>query len=514
VTASPYSDTTGNLIKIVQEYAFTNDKKWFPSKLSTEIEFKGIKLNPELEDVGLQGKGNTYIREVTFDKDKIGKGYFDNVSVVVAEDAADLKENEWDTLRQFSITDRERRTYFKIDSLSKATGLDKRLTALKVLAEGKIPMGYFNMDLYRLLNFNQYEGYRFGLGMETSKKLMKPVVIGGYFGWANRDKQWKYGGYSTIHLYRKIGLKLDLKYQQDLIERGTPNFQRTLVNMNASELYRNFFIVNMDKQRLAEGTLSAYIKANIKLSVSANFQRIWFTKDYRFFTVDGTQPSVDRCDNAELSAELTWNIREQVMLVGDQRISKGTHYPKIKIRAAKGLAGVYASMYDYWRINAELSQQFRIGVLGTFSYSIVGGQTIGDVPLFLQQMGNGTGRPWNFSVSNTFETMAPGTFYNDQQAALFTRFDVTPFKTKATWNEPQICLHHAIGYGSMARPELHSQPFSTMEKGYFEGGLILNNLIVSGFTGIGFGGFYNYGPYSNSDWKKNFFPKFSVKFAL
>lgn len=511
VTASPYQDSTGTELKIIQEYLFTSEKKWFPYKLSTELT---LPAGISVEGMKIIGKGSTYIRDVTFDKNEIEKIYFDNVSVVIDEDAADLKENEWDTLRQFSITDMEKQTYLAMDSIVKENKLDRMVVAMKVLAEGKIPMGYVNFDLYRLLNFNQYEGYRFGAGLETSKKLMKPIILGGYFGWANRDKEWKYGGYATAHIYRKIGLKLDLRFQQDLIERGSPGFQRGAFTLGGSEMYRGFYQVNMDRQRLGEIALSGHIKGNIKLNIAGNYQRIEFTKDYRFFSTNGILPSIHRTDLAEISAELTWNIREQVMMVGDQRISKGTNYPKIKVRVAKGISGIYDAAFDYYRFNADISQSFPIFAAGTFSWNLNAGQTIGDVPLFLLQMGNGTGRPWNLSVKNSFETMIPGEFYHTKQVGLFTRMDFTKFKTKAKWNEPQFALHHAIGYGEMPNKDWHSMDFRSMDKGFFEGGLIVNNILVSGFTGIGIGGFYRYGYYADSDWKKNIYPKICVTFGL
>lgn len=511
VTASPYSDTTGIALKIVQEYLFTNEKKWFPYKLSTEL---SMPMAITMEGMQIIGKGSTYIRDVTFDRSKIEKAYFDNVSVIIDDNAAELKEIEWDTLRQFSITDMERQTYVAMDSIVKENKLDRMVVAMKVLAEGKIPMGYFNFDLYRLLNFNQYEGYRFGAGLETSKKLMKPIVLGGYIGWANRDKEWKYGGYATAHLYRKVGLKLDLRFQQDLIERGSTGFQRGAFNLGGTEMYRGFFQVNMDRQRLGEIALSGFIKGNIKLNIAGNYQRVEFTKDYRFFSTDGILPSIYRTDLAEVSSELTWNIREKVMMIGDQRISKGTIYPKIRLRAAKGISGIYDAAFDYYRFNADISQSFPIFATGTFSWNLSAGQTIGDVPLFLLQMGNGTGRAWNLSVKNSFETMIPGEFYHTKQVGLFTRMDFTKFKTKAKWNEPQIALHHAIGYGEMSNKDWHSTDFRSMDKGFFEGGLIVNDVLVSGFTGIGIGGFYRYGYYADSDWKKNIYPKICVTFGL
>jgi hypothetical protein len=110
--------------------------------------------------------------------------------------------------------------------------------------------------------------------------------------------------------------------------------------------------------------------------------------------------------------------------------------------------------------------------------------------------------------------MAPGEFYHTRQAGLFTRMEFTKFKTNAKWNEPQIVLHHAIGYGEMNLKSSHNLDFQSMDKGFFEGGVILNNVIVSGFSGIGIGAFYRYGSYSSTDAIKNLYLKLSLSFNL
>jgi hypothetical protein len=88
------------------------------------------------------------------------------------------------------------------------------------------------------------------------------------------------------------------------------------------------------------------------------------------------------------------------------------------------------------------------------------------------------------------------------------------FKTKAKWNEPQIGLHHAIGYGELADKSLHSVSLRSMDKGFYEAGAYLNNIFTNGVSGIGIGGFYRYGYYADGDWKKNIVPKICLTVTL
>lgn len=515
VTASPYEDTTGMKVQIVQEYALVDNKKWFPSKLSTEIIFGNVTLIPKVPEARIQGKGNTYIKNIQLNPTDLRKRDFDNVSVVTNEDAGFVKDKDWDTMRVYQINAKEKRTYEMIDSLSSAEKLEEKALMLSSLLQGKVPMGYLNLDLTRVIDYNLYEGYRFGVGLETSKKLMRWGTFGGYYGWATRDKQSKYGGLATIHINKKNGVKMNLRFQQDLLERGGTDFQKDAFSLTSTSLYRHFFIQNMEQQRLAEIAFSGNIRSNMKITVLGNFQRIQTMKNYVYYPSTLALPETN-FDLAETAVEFTWNIRERVMMVGENRISKGTKFPKLRLKIAKGWTGIASSSVDYLRLYADFQQDILLRGAGKISWTLTGSTTQGDVPLFLAQVGNGTGRAWNLSVANTFETMAPSEFFSTSQVAFYTRWNLNPFKTKAKWNEPQIGFHHALGFGTMSATSIaqHSMAFKSMDKGYFEGGLILNNVLISGFSGVGIGLFYRYGPYSNTEVLENFVPKITVNFNL
>lgn len=511
VTAKPYQDTTGSSITIVQEYEFIDNKKWFPSKLSASIE--EMQPAPTIKEMVFIAKAQTYIKKVEIDPENLPKRS-NNIALYTAEDAGERDESEWDSLRQYSLTEKEARTYETIDSIAKAEKLDERLKLLSVLSEMKLPLGNFNLDLARLISYNFYEKYRLGLGLETSKKLMKNIIIGGYFAYGTGDKKWKYGGYSTFHLNRKKGIKIDLKYQQDVLERGGLHFSDRSLNFSNTDAYRFLFISSMERQRLGEIAFTTDIRANMNLRFFGNYQRVDFTQGYQFLDPQNSGIAATTIDVAETGIELKWSIREKYMMLGNLKVPQSlTKFPTLKIKAVRGWKGWFESEVDYYRLNASISQRFRFVGIGELRLRAEAGKTIGDVPLFLTQLGNGTGKNWLTSVENSFETMAPATFYHTAFVAFYSRFAFKSFKTKAKWNEPKISLNHAFGYGEFARKDLHSTAFQSMDKGYFEAGVILDGIYVSSFMGLGVGVFYNYGAYSNADWKQNIMPKIAISFV-
>jgi hypothetical protein len=520
VIAEPAEKSDVMTPTIIQEYALIDGKRWFPVKLSTEALFPGFKLDEKLENSYLVAKGSTYIENVVIGAD-LSKQRFNAVTVETVADANDKDSTHWDANRKYELTDKEKTTYVFVDSISEVYKLEQKLGLLSVLAEGKIPLGYVQFDLARLISYRQYEGYRIGAGLETSKKLMKNVTVGGYFAYGTRDKAWKYGGYASWMIFPKQFLQIRASYQEDLVERGGYTFlaaEKSLLN----NLYRNLYVKNMESQRKAEFTVSGYITPTIKLMAGANYQQIRLMSDYEYHNTEkgialtGETPF----ELAETSLEAIWTIREKVMYLGTKRVSLGSKFPKISAKVVKGISGIEKSLLDYTRVNVDIQQDVQVRAVGKFSYLISAGKTVGDVPLFLQHMPTSTGGNWNVSVVNSFETMLPSSFYNKEQASVFTRFTFKPLKTGVKWTTPQFVIHHAMGIGSFDRADQHLVPsseepaFRSMEKGYYEAGLLIDKLFNLNTSGFGIGAFYNYGPYSSPYAEKNITLKIGLSFVL
>ena len=128
------------------------------------------------------------------------------------------------------------------------------------------------------------------------------------------------------------------------MERGGYYFQKDGFSLNSTSLYRHLFVRNMDRQRMAEAAFSFNIRSNMKIAFLGNYQRIGLTEGYRFNMSSTSNPTnfIQGFDLAETSMEISWNIREKVMQLGTQRISKGTKWPRLVVKATKGWKGVYS----------------------------------------------------------------------------------------------------------------------------------------------------------------------------
>jgi hypothetical protein len=513
VIAEPYEDPTGWGIKIVQEYDFIEGKKWFPIKLITELDMKSVTVNANVDNSYLTGRGKTYIDSIRLNPE-IKRSFNDNISLSTAEGANELDSTEWSARRKYEISEKEKKTYSKLDSLSEEHKFEKRLGILTSLLDGKLPIKKFNLDLERLVDYNKFEGWRLGAGLETSERLWKPFQIGGYFAWGTGDKSWKYGGYSTVHLNRKRGMKFDFQYQKDVVERGGRYVDDNTRGLSDPNLLRDFFISQKEEQQLLSATFSSDIKANMNVKLIGNYQYIRSTDAYVFMQQSGSSMGITEYNLFETGVELNWSIGERFMLLGNKKFSQGKKHPTIFVRALKGWKGIVDSDFDYYRMNIDISQSINLRGVGKLHWKATASKLIGEVPLFLAFNGNGTGDAWDVSVINSFETMVNSSFYTTESASLFTRIDFKPIRTKATWNEPAFSLHHAMGFGNFEGRENHSLQFETMDDGYTEVGTIFGGIWTPNIASLGIGVFYRYGSYANTDWKQNIVPKISFSLAL
>ena len=79
------------------------------------------------------------------------------------------------------------------------------------------------------------------------------------------------------------------------------------------------------------------------------------------------------------------------------------------------------------------------------------------------------------------------------------------WKTQSPWFKPELTIATNLGWGDMKRAENQlDKNFKTMEKGYFESGLVINGLLATPYAKIGAGVFYRYGPYTLDNVWDNF----------
>ena len=139
-----------------------------------------------------------------------------------------------------------------------------------------------------------------------------------------------------------------------------------------------------------------------------------------------------------------------------------------------------------------------------------------DVPYSKLYAGQGSYRKFTVESEASFGTMRLNEFLSDRFVSLFVKHDFGTllFRPRGRF-QPEVALVHNLGFGSLKHGENHKNiVFDTLEKGYFEGGLLINNLLRIQILRYGLGVFYRFGPYAFSKTIDNFAFKLTLQFNL
>ena len=522
VKATPYDEDASVYVKIQQNYKKIENKQWFPTQLNTDIRFKNITAQTDTFNFEIIGLGKTYIRDIVLNPEVKNKE-FSHIAFDIEDDAAKKDEGFWNYYRQDTLTKQELKTYAVIDSLGDSLNLDRKLETYSALFQGYFPIGYVNIDLSKIIDFNEFEGFQAGLGLTTSRKVSKLFLLGGYFRYGFRDYYLKYGGNLDFHINKHNQVDLKLHYYNDVSESGGSSFygkKYSILNSSSSEDFRKFMIKDMYRTEGANAELHFRIFRYLKVKTFAEYSLDRITNDYYFSYVLNTSSNVSlnaiktNYYHARAGIKLKYAFKEKFAKSEYGLISLGTNYPVIYANITLG-SDVYDSDLQYTKYEAMITKSFTIRNLGKTSVSLKGGYTANDIPYIYLYNGYGSYYPFTIEAQNTFGTMRMNEFLSSEFAYLFLRHNFKSLLFKTKWFQPQLVVATNIGFGSLAHKASHNNiTYNTMEKGYYESGLLINNILKLQYTSLGVGAFYRYGPYALDKTIDNFAFKLSFGYSL
>lgn len=514
VISEPFKQPeTGFGIKISQQYKKINDLRWFPEELNTKLILYGAKVG----DFPVVGIGNGKLSNINLNPE-LSKKDFDELEVAF-DDKIKNSDEELQKLRSDSLTSKEKETYRVIDSLGNAHHFDKKMSAMQSLLNGSVPIKFIDWDITQFMNYNDYEGFRLGLALRTNHKISKHFSLGGYLAYGFTDKAWKYGADANLILSKRKQIELNFSMKQDVEASSIlPNFekQRYLFTEGYSTLFYNRF----DSVMKYEGKFSLRALRHFKITAFANYQFREAFKDYHYVlplneNISLLDPSYHL---AETGVEIKMAIHEKFIETPFGYISKGTKWPTLIFRYTQGIKGIYDSQYDYQRITIKSNYTFSSLRAGTFYFSLSAGMVSGNSPYHLLFNPTGTYKPIQkltvFSMDG-FETMKLNEFLSDKFSSLHFRYRFPKPIINGKKFRPLISVTNSMIMGKFESSQNHQNlNYSALNKIYTESGIVIDNLLKSGFSGFGIGAFYRWGEYQLPNNKENFAIKISLSIAL
>lgn len=510
VIAEPNEEPESFGINIQQQYEKI-ENSWFPVQLNTTILFKTAFIN----NVKMLGIGKSYLKNIDINPD-LKKKEFGIVTTEVADDVTKKDEDFWFKYRGDSLSEKEKKTYHVVDSIGKAENFDKKLGTVEALFTGKLKWGFIDFDLDQFLSYNDYESFRPGVGLHTNSRFSKVFSLGGYGAYGIKDKTFKYGGDVNFFIHRNYDVELNLSYEKDVAEPGTVQFFNYKIPLLSSAGNRFFYMSKMNNNEKIEARLKFRTLRYLRVYLFANQETIDVTDSYYFLKKinDLTWLHNNSFLFNEVGAEFRYAFKQKIIQTSKYKYAKPTKYPILYARIAQGLNNSYGE-FEYTRITVKTEKTFRIKNIGQPSFYVESGITIGNAPIHKLNTSLGTFMPNSFLIASdlAFETMFPYEFFSDRFVNIHLKHSFGSLLLKTKKFKPELVLLTNIGFGSLSNQQNHGgEVFKTMDKGYYESGISINNLIKVNFTTFGVAGFFRYGPYQLPKQSDNFTVKLSFEY--
>lgn len=494
----------GNMLNIVTEqYYDTISGNWFLTKNKTKLV-----LNANVVSTyPLVGYIQNEYSELEADyplKNSLfigGEMYVDAKGKNLDKSDAVLQQYRTD-----SISEKDRTTYLKWDSISNDIKFDKYIYIAEALASGRVPVWYFDIEIPRIMSFNKHEACRLGIGVRTNDRMLKWMNIGAYAGYGFRDEEFKGGTDVEFIINRKWNSSAYIGFAYDLHEAGAGfeshfkhYFSYALRGLNKipSQYY--------DNQLKFELGLSSLITRQMQLTLGISYHKNTTCYQYNFTPRYNHSPFKGYTYAlANIYIRMRISFARKVYESDLFTLTEHSNYPIIELAYQHGFKNILGSGFTYNELTAKVHQDIVIPYLGKFSYVVKGGIIDRPLPLSALYAVHGSYMAFGFYDKSEFATMKSNEFLSDKFVSVhLSQMFHRLLKTKYCLIQPEILFNMA--FGGLSHPEYHQHmEFKTMEKGYFELGAMIHKLLCVSLVGVGVGVYWRFGPYALERLSDNF----------
>ena len=514
VKAEPERQSGLFTISIQQLYQKV-DGQWFPQQLNTNLVFPQFAVVADGYTFPMVAVGKSYVTDVelhpVFDKNA-----FSNIEVKVDEAAAYRDDAFWTQHRIDSLTERVLNTYHLYDTTPGFEDImDRALTLTETMIQSSaLSLGPIDWNVVNSFRLSQLRGLYLGLDFSTNDRFSRHLRFNAYGGYWFKLKDFDYGVEGQWLISRQQQTTLGLRYAHRSTPMGEFNGFNDGESMLSAKQYKYTFYENvLTRGNRAEAFFNTRFAQHFKAYLTFGNYDNHYYQPYYIQTSDSLLAA--RLTTAEV--KLRFAYKEKFLSTTSGIQSLGTDYPIVWLSYAHSFKGLLGGEYEYDRWKFQIEKDFQTKGHGLFSVLLQAGYATKGCPVVETFSMLGTYEPFGLYSPGAFSTMRENEFFCDRFAALFLSYDFqgSLWTPNSNWFKPQLVLATNLGWGDMkggvSHPEMN---FSTMERGYFESGVVVDGLLSIPLMKLGAGVFYRYGPYALPKTFDNFAFKMSIVFDL
>lgn len=402
-------------LSLIQEYKMLNDSSWFLSKdkFVADVSPAG-KDNP-----GFIGrKTTTYTKVVVNDSSVTNELYKNKIpDEVIVMPGADQKDKVyWTAARHEPLSRNESGIIKMIDTLANAPVFQRFTKTMRFIGTGYLDVGNYEIGpWFNWITSNGWEGFRMRFDIGTNKYFIKKIRFHTYLAYGFGDKKLK-GMAEVFYLPNKSPrMYLYSSYTNDL-DFGQNYFgEVTSDNLFALAVRKNN--VPVKNIKVDEKRFEFFREMTNWMSNRVTVTHKSITPLRNLLPIDSFKTISDHpFTSFEVTLRLRFSWLERYLESHFYRSSLGSPYPIGEINITRGFAGVFNSSYNYTKLNASVSDDFKIPPYGNISWYVFGGKTFGTLPYTFLDIAPGNEmyyyNKYAFNMMNRWE------FIHDQYAGI------------------------------------------------------------------------------------------------
>ena len=434
-----------------------------------------------------------------------------SVSIEVKDNANKRDDSFWKENRIDSLDTRSERTYVVLDSIIAKENIERKIKFGRKIINGYIPFGLFDFDLRNLLSYNNFEGFRIGIGGITNDTFSKKLRIEGYTAYGFKDEAIKYNIGSAVRIGNFSNTWIGGSFTDDVKEIASTTFatdKRVFKiydprPINISTFFNHRTWRGYIETKIIPKTETIWQFSYSEVSPLFNYTFNYDNHLYRNFTMSTAMFSIQ------------WNPFSDYMQTPNGKIEYEKRFPKFTFQFTKSLPNFFANDFDFEKVDTRIEYEKKYLNGQKSAVLLQAGFAFGALPLthlyntspnnltkdkLLQRI--------TIAGKNSFETMYFNEFFSSEFVMLqfkhgFKRVELLR-KVK-----PSLVLVTRMAWGNMQNPDRHiGIEYKTLDRGFFESGIELNQI----YKGFGLTGFYRYGPNQLSRFEDNLAVKLSFVF--
>ena len=398
-----------NRMSIFQEFSQLTDSTWIFATDRFEAELSPLKTNK----LSMLVRQTTYYDQVRVNPPGIMEILAKNreTDEILQVDSAKIRPTAyWITNRLDPLSVNEQKVYQMADTLKNIPLFKTYTENIEFVFSGRKKLGKFEIGpWYKWFSFNQLEKFRVRFDLATSNEFSNYLRVHAYLAYGFGDNRWK----GQMDLNYKIpgtkGYSIQAAYIHDL-DNG--NSFRNDDGVTPDNMFNQLIRKHGIKQKfLGVEEIKAGITKEWNFKLSA--QLLFSHTNYETFNPLPPKKliSINQRDiiNSELGIKLRFAPGEKIIANyrKDKRI-QGTQ-PVFEFSYMMGIPKLFNGRYEYQKISALVSQDFRIPRWGSVNYQVFAGKiwSKSALPFMLLELHPGNEnyyyRKQAFNLMNQFE---------------------------------------------------------------------------------------------------------------